>query len=101
MGPSLTLMQSFWGVPSPIPAIVKIGKQHDLNHTVSRFLLYYLIGRHPRASFFVIRKTPHLKVPWLPPDDREQDLRSLPPVYEPVWDGGHRHTLTKSRVVRP
>ena len=32
-------MESCWGVPSPNPATMKNGKQHDLNHAVSRFII--------------------------------------------------------------
>ena len=38
-GQILPLVESCWGVSSPNPATMKNGKQHDLNHAVSRFVI--------------------------------------------------------------
>ena len=35
------LMESCWGVPSPNPAIMKNGKQHDLGHVLPVFVILF------------------------------------------------------------
>ena len=41
MGPNFALMESCWGVPSPNPAIMQNGKQHDLGHALPVFVILF------------------------------------------------------------